>query len=182
MTHSCGHTSSYDAYDYCGQEELDKFAKQRCPECSFLTPEKERLTPNWAHLHPDDLDTLRRSGYVFNDPPPLKDAIPTAAEYCRELDAFAQGRKNDAGKLRYDLIPPEALEALADILTYGAQKYSPGGWKEVPDAKDRYYAALMRHLQSWRMGEQDDPESGRPHLHHALACITFLVCLEANHV
>ena len=37
--------------------------------------------------------------------------------------------KHDKGKLRYDLIPPEALEALVQVYTYGATKYAPDNWR-----------------------------------------------------
>ena len=36
-----------------------------------------------------------------------------------------EGVKLDQGKLQYELIPPELLEATADILTFGAKKYAP---------------------------------------------------------
>lgn len=81
------------------------------------------------------------------------------------------GEKADAGKERYDLIPPGVLCDLARVLTYGAAKYAPDNWRKVPDAESRYYAALMRHLEAWRMGCPVDPESQLPHLAHALCCL-----------
>ena len=89
------------------------------------------------------------------------------------------GVKYDSNKLRYDLIPAEPLEELADVLSYGALKYGENNWQSLDKFDDRYYAALMRHIQAWRKGEQFDEESGKPHLSHALACVTFLVY---NHV
>lgn len=93
-------------------------------------------------------------------------------------NAHTPGAKLDGGKLRYDHIPPEVLEALAQVLTHGAVKYSPGGWRTVEQAKDRYYAALERHLQAWRLGEAKAEDSGLHHLKHALANAAFLVALE----
>lgn len=93
---------------------------------------------------------------------------------------MSEGRKADAGKRRFDLIPFEALDVLADVLTFGAGKYAPNNWQLVPDGRARYYAALMRHLQAWRGGEAVDPESGLPHLGHALCCMVFLVWLERS--
>lgn len=89
------------------------------------------------------------------------------------------GMKYDSGKLRYDLIPPEILEELAKILTHGAKKYGDNNWKLLEDPMDRYYAALMRHLQEWRKGNSiDEGDSGELHLSHALANIAFLVYFE----
>lgn len=85
------------------------------------------------------------------------------------------GVKYDVGKLRYDLIPAECLEELAAILSYGAAKYGENNWQNLDNFDNRYYAALMRHLQEWRKGEQLDEESGKSHLSHALACVAFLV-------
>lgn len=88
------------------------------------------------------------------------------------------GSKFDNGKLRYDLIPPGALVSLAAVLGYGAEKYSPDGWRAVPDAKARYTAAMMRHFEAWRLGEKADPESLLPHLGHALCNLVFLLELD----
>lgn len=86
-----------------------------------------------------------------------------------------EGKKYDSGKARYDLIPPVVLDQLAQVLTYGSQKYGDNNWQNVTPFNDRYYAAAMRHLQADRAGEVHDPESGLPHLTHALASVAFLL-------
>lgn len=89
--------------------------------------------------------------------------------------ATSGGRKFDGGKPRYGLLPPKALKATVEILTFGAEKYEEGNWKRVPDAQKRYFDALMRHLWAWKDGEKDDPESGKNHLAHAMCCLMFLL-------
>ena len=84
------------------------------------------------------------------------------------------GRKFDGGKLEYGLLPPQALKATVDVLTFGAQKYERDNWKYVSDSKRRYFDAAQRHIWAWKEGEQMDPESGRHHLAHALCCLMFL--------
>ena len=84
------------------------------------------------------------------------------------------GPKYDTGKLRYDLVTPDVIKAIAEVLTFGAEKYAPNSWQLVPDAKRRYTAALMRHFEAYRAGEQLDPESGLSHLSHALCNLMFL--------
>lgn len=86
-----------------------------------------------------------------------------------------EGKKYDSGKPRYDLIPPVVLDQLAQVLTYGSHKYGDNNWQNVKPFNDRYYAAAMRHLQADRAGEVHDPESGLPHLTHALASVAFLL-------
>ena len=85
-----------------------------------------------------------------------------------------QGRKFDGGKLEYGLLPPKALEAVVDVLTFGAQKYDRDNWKLVPDSKRRYFDALQRHLWAYKSGEILDQESGKHHLAHAMCCLMFL--------
>lgn len=90
-----------------------------------------------------------------------------------------EGRKDDHSKPRMDLIPPEALEQLAAVLSFGAKKYDDRNW-EKGMKWSRVYAATLRHLLSWWKGEEKDPESGFSHLSHALCCIAFLVTYEAR--
>lgn len=101
------------------------------------------------------------------------------ARICREHydETVDEAQKFDSDKLRYDLVPPEAMEALASVLTYGAKKYSDRNW-ERGDLTERMFAALERHLWAWRAGESNDAESGMPHLSHALCCAAMLVAYE----
>lgn len=93
------------------------------------------------------------------------------------------GKKLDTGKPRMDLVlreVPNVLGGLAMALGYGAEKYGVGNWLEVEDAKNRYTAALLRHLVSHHLGEHDDDESGISHLACALVNIAFLYELEVR--
>ena len=85
-----------------------------------------------------------------------------------------EGRKFDGGKLEYGLLPPKALEATVEILTFGAQKYARDNWKYVDDSKRRYFDAMQRHVWAWKSGEQLDQETGIHHLAHAMCCLMFL--------
>lgn len=104
---------------------------------------------------------------------------PTCAELLwkagiDDIEVVEAFMKFDGDKLRYDLIPPSTMKALAEVLTFGARKYKPNNWKECADT-DRYIAALYRHLEAWRAGEEKDEESGMPHLWHAITNLAFLV-------
>lgn len=80
------------------------------------------------------------------------------------------GAKNDVGKTRAGLMVtdfPRALLSVAQVSTFGADKYAPRSWRSVPDARDRYTDALFRHLLAQAAGELEDPESGLPHAAHA---------------
>lgn len=96
-------------------------------------------------------------------------------------EPIAEGQKFDSDKLRYELLPPELLEEVARVLTFGAHKYSARNW-ELGMAWSRPFAALMRHMWAWWRGEDKDPETGYSHLSHAACCIAFLVSYEARNV
>ena len=92
------------------------------------------------------------------------------------LARFGAGRKDDAAKPRLDLLladMPHALEAIAMVLTHGAEKYAPGNWQHVPDAQRRYLAAGLRHEVELAKGVHHDAETGEHHLAHAACCLLF---------
>lgn len=86
-------------------------------------------------------------------------------------------KKRDTHKLRYSLLPLNSLASLVKVLMYGADKYGADNWHKCEDP-NRYYDAAIRHLECWRAGETQDPESGLPHLAHATACTLFLLGLQ----
>lgn len=85
----------------------------------------------------------------------------------------AGGRKDDASKVRVDLVPPEGVEAAARAFGFGAGKYEPWNWAKGM-AWLRLYGAVVRHLLAWLGREETDPESGLNHLDHALASLMML--------
>ena len=89
---------------------------------------------------------------------------------CDSGDVKCIGRKYDEGKLRYDLIPVEALEGIAQIFTHGAGKYGDYNWLKVTPVI-RYYAAAMRHITDHLKGEVFDKDSGLRHLDHAITSL-----------
>jgi hypothetical protein len=71
------------------------------------------------------------------------------------------------GKSGVDQIPPELLMAWGDIFTHGAEKYGRDNWKGGTEWHE-FYGSALRHLYKWWLGETLDPDSGEPHLGHAL--------------
>ena len=93
---------------------------------------------------------------------------------------MSKGKKFDAGKPRWSLLPPYAINEVLAVLEYGATKYSAGNWKEVEHGHVRYYDAAMRHIDAWWCGGKNDEESGRAHLAHAVCCLLFLMWLDED--
>lgn len=88
--------------------------------------------------------------------------------------------KDDAGKVRLDLVTPEFILSTAKVMTYAIEEkhYKEYSWQKVHNPIDRYYAALMRHTLTWRSGEIYDEESGFHHLAHASCCVMILLWFE----
>ena len=89
--------------------------------------------------------------------------------------------KQDGGKPRMDLIAPEMLFGVAEVLRFGAAKYAERNW-EAGMSWGRCFGALMRHLWAWWRGEANDPETGFSHLWHAACCLMFLIAYEERKI
>lgn len=130
-----------------------------CPSCGAMNPFK-----------PGD-DPLTN---IFRSQPP--DGI--TGRLSRPDKYSPGGKKHDSGKTRMELLPHDALEAVALVLTDGAAKYDARNW-EKGIAYSRLYGAMQRHLSAWWRGEENDPDSGRPHLWHA-ACEAMMLVAETR--
>jgi len=85
-----------------------------------------------------------------------------------------QGTKHDYGKPRPELLPAKTLLEVSAVLAFGAQKYAPDNWRKVPDLKNRYMGAALRHLLAYQAGESKDPETGYSHLAHAICSLMYV--------
>lgn len=102
------------------------------------------------------------------------------------LPAPQQAFKADLGKPNWFLLMSrqgcaEALAGVVRVLTFavtevaqGGKGYIPHSWRQVPDASERYQAALYRHLNKLALGEELDDESGESHWSHVAANALFL--------
>lgn len=84
------------------------------------------------------------------------------------------GIKNDADKLRMDLIPIEAIYAVCEVMAHGAKKYGDHQYRNG-FAWNRLYSAALRHLFSWQEGSDRDLETGFSHIAHAACCLLMLL-------
>ena len=117
------------------------------------------------------------------DLPPAQATI-NAATHGSAPVADGGGLRFNTGKVRYELLPPEALDALAQHYT---QSGGPiGGPAKNPDrhwergmAVLICFGAMMRHAWKWFRGEDHDPETGSHHMiavaWNAFAIFTYSV-------
>ena len=85
--------------------------------------------------------------------------------------------KYDEDKVDLSLLPPTALWQIANVMMYGAKKYSKHNWRSDGNVTwSRTYSSIQRHLTAWLEGEDNDPETGESHIAHAAAqCLMLLV-------
>ncbi|HEV8492477.1 MAG TPA: dATP/dGTP diphosphohydrolase domain-containing protein [Candidatus Angelobacter sp.] len=146
-------------------------------------------------------DISRPSGFLSHKPDiaPVAELVTEAEDYVRASDPLmagmgdgkgepwvpekfigkpgdGQGLRYNDGKPRFDLLPPEALKALAEHYGKGAEKYAARNWERGMDWC-KCFASLERHAWAWMGGEDIDPENGSHHMiavaWNAIALFTY---------
>lgn len=110
--------------------------------------------------------------------PKPKEEISHDVVSCSSGLVAGGGLKFDGEKPRYDLLPWGAIDEVVKVLTVGASKYAPNNWQQVRGGRWRYFGAAARHLSAYARGEDADPETGLPHLAHAVCCLLFIISLD----
>lgn len=82
-----------------------------------------------------------------------------------------RGAKQAASPYRFDLIPPEALFALAEVLAQGAAKYGEWNWRGLTINDQLNH--LLVHVYAYLAGDPSDD-----HLAHALCRAVFALSLQ----
>ncbi len=80
-----------------------------------------------------------------------------------------------SSKLPVHLFPTTVKYYACLALLDGALKYGRANWRKAGVRASIYYDACNRHLDRWFEGEDIDPDSGLPHLAHAIACLSIIV-------
>ncbi len=88
-----------------------------------------------------------------------------------------QAVKHNQGKPRVELVPPEAILAMARVFGAAAATKYPA-WNYLTGdglSHTALAAAAMRHLLAYLQGEDVDPEFGEKHIAHALCSLSMLL-------
>lgn len=72
-----------------------------------------------------------------------------------------------------ELLSGRVLEEVAQVLGFGAQKYSSWNWQSGFDYS-RLISGSLRHIMQFKRGENEDLESGLNHISHAICNLMFL--------
>jgi hypothetical protein len=158
----------------CGNEvngDGDIVHSQGCPRVAAMQKERD-YSLKWVKGFPIGVEVPAINAM----PPTVKELDSEAynAFITNQKLTQAAAVKYDDDKPRLDLIPPDALYAVAEILSYGAVKYGARNWEKGLEWH-RLYRAAVGHMLSFWFGEEYDQESKLPHLWHAACCILMLV-------
>jgi len=126
--------------------------------------DKDKFCDDFQHIDADfkvNTDDVRRAL-----------GVKGLVEFGRDpngLDNHAPGAKADSLKIRPFLVLgafANALKAVSEVGTFGANKYIDNGWLQVPNGIERYSEAELRHWLDMQTGEVFDRESGLLHQAH----------------
>lgn len=118
-----------------------------------ILEEDERLSKMFKHIHEEDAmrntpiktDTLSvvQSSHINNI---LKQKALESDP--NGIGQHEPGAKVDAGKPMAGILGDFglAMMSVAEVGTFGANKYSRGGWQSVPNGIERYTDAMWRHI------------------------------------
>ena len=94
---------------------------------------------------------------------PLRDTVHVPDTSLNLFGKLNIGRKDDKGKLRWDLLNLADVEEIVKVFTWAITEkdppYEPNSWQLVDDPENRYFAALMRHIAAHQKGTIYDDES-----------------------
>lgn len=84
-----------------------------------------------------------------------------------------KAERYNQNKIEYSLLDFECLKPCAEVLAFGAKKYSRDNWKKgMP--REEILDSLLRHIGALLNGQELDPESGITHIGHIQANAMFL--------
>jgi hypothetical protein len=103
---------------------------------------------------------------------PIVDDGSALRAICEVVDRDLNPKDAEAvrsGKARLDLLEPAANTETAHALAFGADKYGVQNYITIPIHARVYLAAIQRHLDAWKAGEDTADDSGVHHLGHIAA-------------
>lgn len=140
-------------------------------------------------LRDEDISTRRRS--MDFRPTPTSGWLPMGAPSAVQPNAYVSTTTTIPGESEgASATSATSVLASSSARTNGSTGHSPTcgwhkltngeeNWRQVDGWRERYYSALMRHVEAWRNGEQYDPESTLPHLCHAFFCVMCLLGMDS---
>lgn len=80
-----------------------------------------------------------------------------------------------SNKLPLSIVPTSTKAYLALGHSEGNIKYGFVNFREAGVRAKIYIDALNRHVDRWMEGEEEDPDTGVPHLANAITCLSIII-------
>lgn len=142
-------------------------------ESTILIKEYRMINGVWFYYYDGSWDeSVNELGWHDKSLTPIINLEESQSSTEQDPNGISQhdnGAKLDAGKPMAGRLLGMfggALMAVSEVGTFGAKKYTEGGWQHVEDGFKRYDDAGMRHFLKRGMGEEFDADSELPHLAH----------------
>lgn len=150
------------------RDDRDEVLEAERPEVYHRVMEEGCVQEGWPAPHdgsPDSLDFPEQTPLSTPRLPSVKETnnMGEGERYLREMEPgerLGQGRdgggfRMDAGKNRIELLPPEWLWALADVMTQGSKKYPARNWEQGMDWSSMI-GCMYRHIAKFQAGQRYD--------------------------
>lgn len=136
-----------------------------------VTPEEDLAWAGWTD--PDHPDFRRNAVSKINAFLRARGGFETKDSGTRENFATGSRRDSREGKGRYDLLPPHALQRVAQVFERGGAKYTDRNWEQGQNLC-RYLDSAIRHTFQILEGKTDEDHAG-----HAI--FNLLAFIETQH-
>lgn len=139
---------------YCCEKPDSQEKVYRCPACSRII----RIDYFTGEITKIEARTL--------DGPPEDDT---------HLIGCCEKKPEVKSKARVDLVPPVAIYAMAEALTFGAEKHGENNWREKKIDIVKRIGSALRHTLKFLAGYDYDEEMGVHHLGCAMASLAVVL-------
>lgn len=130
----------------------------------------ENILQNPEAWHPDIVKLAEQAKSAVAEAKPLVEVV-------KEVRTVSStGGEKGVKPQDFSLIPVGPLSTLAELYSVGAKKYDKHNWRNGYEWS-KSYSALQRHANAFWSGEDNDSETGLPHMasviFHAMALMEF---------
>ena len=113
--------------------------------------------------------------YKHGNPEAIDNTLAVAWHHTYQETALKSPTEEEIAIMEEAMERDEVDEGRYVVPVHGMRKYGVDNWQFVRPFNDRYFAALIRHLFTWRIHQKIDPDFAQSHLRHAECCLRYLM-------